>query len=599
MLNFDRKIFHSSIKLGVIMKQIKLLISLTFIISILYSVNQSYAQSTYVGSNTCKTCHNGQHSDWNTSGHPYKIQKLQNGQGPQYPPSLTATYNFGPSLSYTIQPGVPRPPKGFTWETVGFVMGGYHSNARFLDTLGYLILGDTAQYNIPTNKWVRYVQSAPGSAPYTYACYKCHTTGPSQTKTTEFEKYPGIEGSWAEYGVGCEACHGPGSAHISNPTGVKPSKEGYETCNNCHARDRSLTNTRVEWLPATVGGEATGFIRHREQGDMMIASKHHLNGMTCATCHNPHKSVYYKLGGIKTTVTCEGCHPGHEIPGHSTSVATCTDCHMPNAAKNGDQITKYVSEQSAHFWKILTDPITMFDNLDTVFVPGKKYIKIGSDGLSGLTLDYACLQCHSNQDVNWAAQYAANIHSLGIPVELTSLTASTGGNGILLKWTTATETNNKGFEIQRKLGSSKYATIGSVEGKGTTTYTTDYSFIDRPQSTGKYVYRLKQIDFDGTYEYSKSVEIDWTPVEEFALAQNYPNPFNPTTTLKYNIKEKVNVRLSVMNLLGEEVALLVNEDKDAGSYSVIFNAVDMPSGVYYYQIKAGNFVETKKMVLLK
>jgi hypothetical protein len=389
-----------------------------FILIVMMSLIIPFEQilsQTYVGSNTCQTCHSGKHTDWITSGHPYKIQKLQNGQGPQYPAGLTSTKNIGPYVTYTIQPGVPMPPKGHTWSTVGFVMGGYHSNARFLDTLGYLILGDTAQYNIPTNRWVKYVQSPPGTQPYLYSCYKCHTTGPSATKTPEFEPYPGIEGSWFEAGVGCEACHGPASDHISNPT-IHPPKEGYETCIKCHARDRSETNKKVEWLPATYQTISTGFVRHCEQGDMMFASKHHLAGMTCATCHDPHKSVYYELGGLKASASCENCHTNHIIPGHGSDKATCTDCHMPNAARNGDHITQYVSEQSAHFWKILTDPTTMFDNLDTTFVPGKKYIKVDSNGFSGLTLDYTCLQCHVTQDVNWAAQYAANMHQIGVGV---------------------------------------------------------------------------------------------------------------------------------------------------------------------------------------
>jgi hypothetical protein len=299
-------------------------------------------------------------------------------------------------------------------------MGGYHSNARFIDTLGYVIWGDTAQYNIPTNKWVRYIQSAPGTGPYSYSCYKCHTTGPSPTKTPAFDPYPGIEGSWAEAGVGCEACHGPGSTHIVNPIGVNMPTDGYATCNNCHARDRGTTfawNYRVEWLPATYQSINTGFIRHREQGDMMFASKHHNANMTCATCHEPQKSVYYELGGIKASASCENCHANHIIPGHGPDKATCTDCHMPNAARNGDHLSQYVSEQSAHFWKILTTPTTMFDNLDTTVATGKKFIKVDANGFSGLTLDYTCLQCHVTQNVNWAAQYAANIHQIGVSVE--------------------------------------------------------------------------------------------------------------------------------------------------------------------------------------
>ena len=136
------------------------------------------------------------------------------------------------------------------------------------------------------------------------------------------------------------------------------------------------------------------------------------------SCHEPHKSVYYELGGLKASASCENCHQNHIIPGHGNDKATCTDCHMPNAARNGDQLSPYVSEQSAHFWKILTDPITMFENNDTTVATGKYFIKVdGTTGLSGLTLDYTCLQCHVNQTVTWAAQYAANMHQIGVSVE--------------------------------------------------------------------------------------------------------------------------------------------------------------------------------------
>ena len=405
---------------GASMKIFRLLFPIVFTVVFLLPVQEMFSQ-TYVGSNTCQGCHSGKHTDWKTSGHPYKLQKLENGQGPVYPPGLSSTKNIGPFVTYTIQPGVPMPPKGYTWAQVGWVLGGYHSNARFLDTLGYVIIGDTAQYNIPTNKWVAYEQILPGTKPYLYSCYKCHTTGASPIKTPPFDPYPGIEGSWAEAGVGCEGCHGPASDHIGNPITIKPPKDGYATCNNCHARDRGASytwNFRVEWQPRTVSSVATGFIRHREQGDMMFASKHHLAQMTCATCHEPHKSVYYELGGLKASASCENCHQNHIIPGHGNDKATCTDCHMPNAARNGDQLSPYVSEQSAHFWKILTDPITMFENNDTTVATGKYFIKVdGSTGLSGLTLDYTCLQCHVNQSVTWAAQYAANIHQIGVSVE--------------------------------------------------------------------------------------------------------------------------------------------------------------------------------------
>ncbi len=394
---------------------------LTFAFIILTGMITTLIAQNYVGSQSCQGCHNAIYTNWKKSGHPYKIQKLTAGQPPSYPAGLSSQKIVGPNVNYTIQPGVPQPPKGYTWNGIGWVMGGYHSNARFLDTLGYIIIGDSTQYNIATNRWVRYVQSNPGTQMYNYSCYRCHTTGPSTTKTPAFDPYPGIQGSWVEAGVGCEACHGPSSGHLTNPSGIKPPKDGYATCNNCHARDRGSSfawNYRVEWLPATVQSVATGFIRHREQGDMMFASKHHLANMTCATCHDPHKGVYYEqLGGIKPTPSCESCHPGKTIPGHGPEKATCIDCHMPYAARSTETFSPYVSEQSAHFWKILTGPITMFDNLDTTVAAGLKFIKTDANGLSGLTLDYTCLQCHVNKNVIWAAQYAPNIHQQGVNVD--------------------------------------------------------------------------------------------------------------------------------------------------------------------------------------
>ncbi len=370
----------------------------------------------YAGSQSCQMCHSAAHQNWSKSGHPYKIQKINNAP-PTYPIGLAVQKIVGPNVNYLLEPGVPKPPKGYTWSQIGWVMGGYHSNARFIDTAGYVIWGDSAQYNLPTKKWVTYTQSTPGRTPYTYSCYKCHTTGASPNKTPAFDPYPGIEGSWAEAGVGCEGCHGPSSAHLSNPIGVKPPKEGYETCNNCHARDRGTSfawNLRVEWLPATIGGVSTGFIRHREQGDMMLASKHHTAGMTCSSCHSAHKGVYFELGGLNAAGSCQNCHPNKEIQGHGLDKAACVDCHMPFAARNAVGLTPYISEQSTHFWKIITDPIDMRGNLDTTVASGKYFIKRDVNNRSGLTLDYTCLQCHVDKSVTWAAQYAANIHQNGI-----------------------------------------------------------------------------------------------------------------------------------------------------------------------------------------
>ena len=187
-----------------------------------------------------------------------------------------------------------------------------------------------------------------------------------------------------------------------------------------------------------------------------------------------------------------------------------------------------------------------------------------------------------------------------IPVELTSFAASVQENKVVLNWATATETNNQGFEIERKLFGSNYEKIGYVTGFGTTTELKSYSFKDENITSGKYSYRLKQIDFDGTFEYSNviEVEVDFTP-KEYTLYQNYPNPFNPSTTISFSIPEGSFVTLKIYDMLGREVAILISEELSSGTYSQQWNAVGLAGGIYFYSLQAGSFVETMKLVLLK
>jgi hypothetical protein len=186
-----------------------------------------------------------------------------------------------------------------------------------------------------------------------------------------------------------------------------------------------------------------------------------------------------------------------------------------------------------------------------------------------------------------------------VPVELYSFTAQAQNQKILLKWTTATELNNNGFEIQRRVVESDFATIGFVRGEGTTTNQTEYSYIDKDLTDGKYYYRLKQIDFNGAYEYSSVIEVDVRSLDEYALVQNYPNPFNPITTIGYVLKEKTNAKLILLNAIGEEMAVLVNEEQDKGFHKVDFNASNLSSGVYFYRLQAGEYTPVKKMLLIK
>lgn len=193
------------------------------------------------------------------------------------------------------------------------------------------------------------------------------------------------------------------------------------------------------------------------------------------------------------------------------------------------------------------------------------------------------------------------MNSNPLPVELTSFSAKTSSGKVQLDWSTATEINNSGFEIERSYDSKSFFTVGFVRGNGTTTEPRSYSFIDDIQlsSTQSVYYRLKQVDFNGDVDYSNVVSVViGTPIE-FALDQNYPNPFNPSTIIKYSIPQRNNVSLKIYDILGNEIAVLVNETKEAGSYNVQYNASALSSGVYFYSIQAGDFFESRKMILMK
>lgn len=191
-----------------------------------------------------------------------------------------------------------------------------------------------------------------------------------------------------------------------------------------------------------------------------------------------------------------------------------------------------------------------------------------------------------------------------LPVELTSFTASVQNETVNLKWETATEVNNYGFEIQRqnteiRNQKSEWKKIAFIQGCGNSNSPKEYSFEDKNLQAGKLQYRLKQIDFDGKFEYSNAVEVNFDAPVNLVLDQNYPNPFNPTTTIKYEIPKNSFVKLSIYDLLGREISTLVNQAQNAGYHEVTFNAKDLSSGIYVYQIQAGEFSRIKKMLLVK
>ena len=188
--------------------------------------------------------------------------------------------------------------------------------------------------------------------------------------------------------------------------------------------------------------------------------------------------------------------------------------------------------------------------------------------------------------------------SMIIPVELVSFSAEVVNSQVQLTWITASEKNNRGFEIE-KFSADRWEKIGFVDGKGTTVNVSVYNFVDKDLEFGEFSYRLKQIDFDGTYNYSKVVSVLIELPSHFALEQNYPNPFNPSTTISWQSPVGSHQTLKVFDLLGREVATLVNEWRDAGRYSIEFDASNLASGVYIYQLRVNDFVAEKKLLLMK
>jgi photosystem II stability/assembly factor-like uncharacterized protein len=188
-----------------------------------------------------------------------------------------------------------------------------------------------------------------------------------------------------------------------------------------------------------------------------------------------------------------------------------------------------------------------------------------------------------------------------VPVELVSFSADVFGGEVNLSWITATELNNYGFQVERRNAESEaWSNIGFVNGRGSTTETQYYSYTDNSVPIGKYIYRLKQLDFSGSFEYSNEIEVTiLEALNDFTLNQNYPNPFNPSTRISFSIPQNSFVTITIFDVLGNEIETLINRELSAGSYDIEFAAKNLTSGVYFYNITAGEFTKTMKMILSK
>jgi acetyl esterase len=232
-------------------------------------------------------------------------------------------------------------------------------------------------------------------------------------------------------------------------------------------------------------------------------------------------------------------------------------------------------------------------------------MKLDSLGISNTLLDLTYSGSVTQSSVDFFVKYL--ITDPALPVELNSFTATVKDSRVDLNWTTASEVNNLGFDIQRiqiinQKSAESWEKIGFVQGHVLSNSPKVYSFSDNSVISGKkYSYRLKQIDTDGSFKYSSEITIDINLPLIFKLSQNYPNPFNPATTIHYSISNTGLVTLKVFDVLGEQIAVLVNEVKQPGNYKVDIGSINnkLSSGVYMYQLRSGNMVNTKKMILMK
>ncbi len=315
-------------------------------------------------------------------------------------------------------------------------------------------------------------------------------------------------------------------------------------------------------------------------------------------------SVVYPVGPNATTynpVTLTGTG-AHVTDNFTVSVADTNNPSTDNdniAVKRTWKISEQVATGSDVNIALQWDLANAGSGLDTTIAivysyNGAAYAELTSN----ISVGSPYISTANNVN-DFSGQYFTVANQGGfLPVQLTSFNVAAKGNDVIVSWATKTEISNDKFEIQRAEGKTEnYKTIASVAGNGTSNVEHNYSYADKVKS-GTYSYRLKQVDTDGKVHYSDVRSVSIVP-EKISLGQNYPNPFNPNTTIQYELPATQHVVLKVYNVIGEEIATLVNEEKPAGSYAVPFNASQLSSGMYFYKLQTKNFTNVKQMVLIK
>jgi hypothetical protein len=248
--------------------------------------------------------------------------------------------------------------------------------------------------------------------------------------------------------------------------------------------------------------------------------------------------------------------------------------------------------------RISTKLIYAFIFLSYQFVTGQSIIEFQS----GTTIEVTAGAdiCADNVTIQGTYTGIGTLCNGPLPVELSLFTATVIENEIKLYWKTETEVDNYGFDVERRIDDKEWKQITFIPGHGNSNSPKEYSYSDKDLFAGvsKFQYRLKQIDNDGSIEYSDVVEVMILP-DKYELSQNYPNPFNPSTTIQFSLPKQTQLKINLYNLLGEQVATLAEGMYEPGFHKVTFNASNLPSGTYIYRLESGEFVQVKKMMLLK
>lgn len=372
--------------------------------------------AAYIGSAACSACHPNYAEPFSLHGHGFALNRILGGP-PTFPDAATRA-------------DVPNPPAGKNWTDVSYVISGYTHSAFFVDVNGFVMTdgvdGVNTQWNLEflangtVPGFVAYKPGQVAPLPYEYSCFRCHTTG-SKTldpNQPEFQDgRPGILGTWNEPGVRCEACHGPGSNHIPNPSaGFIFISNRAADCGRCHSSGDD---------PNVILAE-DGYIHANTQWPQLLASGGH-SGFDCTFCHNPHASIFYDSENGRRN-TCTDCHTDvdmamHEghifVRGDYVEFLRCESCHMPFVARSGTQADAGVvgplgraADTRTHIFRIDASDA----DYTTFFSGDGTHVVKDDQGRAAVTLDFVCLRCHNGlgsafaMTVGGAASVASGLH---------------------------------------------------------------------------------------------------------------------------------------------------------------------------------------------